>query len=72
MAKSVAAFERSDQQIQEQRLSGGFLHGFDETVRICFDRHDKTEKTRMSCHLRLLNEKNVQSKTSASSDLEGE
>ena len=44
MAKSVAAFERSDQQIQEQRLSGGFLHGFDETVRICVDRHDKTAK----------------------------
>ena len=53
MAKSVAAFERSDQQIQEQRLSGGFLHGFDETVRICFDRHDKTAKNENILHLEI-------------------
>ena len=44
MTKRVAAFERSDQQIQEQRLSGGFFHGFDETMGICLYRQDKTAK----------------------------
>ena len=42
--KSVAAFKRPDQQIQEQRLGGGFLHGFDETVRICLYKQAKKEK----------------------------
>ena len=42
--KSVATFKRPDQQIQEQRLGGGFLHGFDETVRICSTDKPKKKK----------------------------
>jgi len=32
--KGVAALERTDQEIQEQCLGGGFFHGFNERARM--------------------------------------